>query len=664
MVLAAGFAILVLGCAALRPGDLSVLSLDGPRPPELSEQDQSLYRAAFQAAEQEDWDQSIALSAQANNQTLTSVVQWMRYLEADGGGTFTEIATFIETHQDWPLPVTLKVRAETAMEPDLPPEEVLDWFERFPAVSGQGMMRLAQAHYSLGQADAATAWAVRAWTTTRLGLSSETELLKTFGRVLSLADHTARLDDQIWDGNAGGARRVLSHVDDDTAAVARARIALMSRLGGVDAAIAAVPEPLLADPGLVFERVRWRRRAGNTDDAIALLKSAPLNLGRAGPWWTERNILVRRSLGLGNVTVAYQLARDHGQSSRANIAAAEWLAGWIALTLLEDPKIAYQHFTREHAAVRFPVSLARGAYWAARAADAMNQDAIAHSWYTEAARYQTTYYGQLAAEALGSGFAGRFQPRLSLPNDPVPTQGDIDQFSAWALVPIAQMLAQVGERNRIGPFILILSDAARTPGERQLVAALAVTLGRSDLGVSVAKRAIQGGLVLSTASYPQPNAASELELALVLSVARQESEFNENAVSSAGARGLMQLMPATARAVANAEQMPFDRDRLTGDLAYNLALGSAHLADLVAQFNGSYVLAVAAYNAGASRVQGWIGEYGDPRSREVDVINWIETIPFPETRNYVQRVLENLQVYRSVLAGRSTPITLRADLTR
>ena len=310
-------------------------------------------------------------------------------------------------------------------------------------------------------------------------------------------------------------------------------------------------------------------RAGNTEDAIALLVPPPAILGRAGPWWTERNILARRSLDLGHITDAYQLTRDHGQSGRANIAAAEWLAGWIALTLLDDAESAYQHFTREHASVRFPVSLARGAYWAARAAAALNEDAVARSWYTEAARYQTTYYGQLAAQALGSGFAGLLQPRLSLPSDPVPGQGDVDRFAGRGLVPVVQLLAQVGEQSRLRPFILRLADTASTPGERQLVAALAVTSGRPDLGVSVAKLAIREGIVLATASYPRLTPGTVLEPALVLAVARQESEFNQHAISSAGARGLMQLMPATARAVAGKEQVPYDRARLTADPAYN-----------------------------------------------------------------------------------------------
>jgi soluble lytic murein transglycosylase len=215
MGLAAGLGILALGAAAPAPEDLSILALGGPRAPALSEQDQSLYRAAFQAAEDQDWEHALSLGAQADDQALASVLLWMRYLEADGGGTFAEISAFIETHEDWPLPITLKVRAEAAMEPDLAPETVLDWFERFPAVTGQGMVRLAQAHQFLRQSDDANAWAVRAWTTTRLGARSEAELLDLFGEMLSLADHQARLDDLIWDGNADGARRVLPHVDDD-----------------------------------------------------------------------------------------------------------------------------------------------------------------------------------------------------------------------------------------------------------------------------------------------------------------------------------------------------------------------------------------------------------------------------------------------------------------
>ena len=661
---AVAFAALVLIGAAPGPPDLSFLSLGGPRPPQLSDEDQTLYRAAFEAAEKEDWEHALAQSGQTDNQILTSVLLWMRYLEADGGGTFAEISGFISSHPGWPLQVTLAVRAEAQMDPATDPARVLEWFEHHPPTSGVGMLRLAQAHLAMGQREDAEAWAVQAWTSTPMEPGSEAALLDTFALALTPRHHEARLDQLIWRGMADAARRVLPLVNENTAAVGRARIALMLRLGGVDAAISAVPEDLLTEPGLVFERVRWRRRAGNTEDAIALLVPPPAILGRAGPWWAERNILARRSLGLGHITDAYQLTRDHGQSGRANIAAAEWLAGWIAMTLLEDAESAYQHFTREHASVRFPVSLARGAYWAARAAGALNEEAIARSWYTEAARYQTTFYGQLAAEALGGGFAGLLQPRLSLPSDPVPGQGDVDRFAERGLVPVVQLLAQVGEQSRLRPFVLRLADTASTPGERQLVAALAITSGRPDLGVSVAKLAIREGIVLATASYPRLTPGNALEPALVLAVARQESEFNQHAISSAGARGLMQLMPATARAVAGKEQAPYDRARLTADPAYNLALGSAHLADLVTRFDGSYLLAVAAYNAGASRVQGWLLEYGDPRSRGMDVINWIETIPFPETRNYVQRVFENLQVYRSVLAGRPTPITLNADLNR
>ena len=660
---AVGLGALALAAAGPGAADPASPLSDWVHAPQLSAQDQALYQAAFAAAAVADWAQSRTIIAQAGDSALSDVLLWLQYLEADGGGTFGEITTFIELHPDWPLPVTLSLRAEAAMEPETPPSEILDWFTRYPPVSGGGMARLAVAHEALGDAQQASAWARRAWTGARLSAATEAEMLAAFGAAFTPADHAARLDHLIWAGLAVEARRNLGILDEDGRAVARARIALMQRSGGVDTAIAAVPVSLLSQPGLVFERVRWRRRAGKTSDAIALLVPAPQELGRPGPWWTERNILSRMSLGLGHITDAYQLSRDHGQSERANIADAEWLAGWIALTLLEEPANAYHHFIRQHANVRFPVSLARGAYWAGRAAEAMAETAIAQSWYTEAARYQTTYYGQLAREALGGWTTGGPQPIL-LPKDPVPEAAEVENFSARDLVRIVQLLAEVGEEERLRPFILGLADQAESPGELFLVTRLADAAGRPDLSIAVAKRSHRQGTMLASSSYPQLVPGGATEPALVLAVARQESEFNQRAISPAGARGLLQLMPATARVVADDQGLAYDRARLTDDPAYNLRLGSAHLADLIDRFDGSYLLAVAAYNAGEARVKQWLREYGDPRTDGADVIDWIETIPFPETRNYVQRVFENLQVYRSVLAGRPIQITLVEDLTR
>lgn len=660
---AVGLAALAIATAGPGAADQSNPLLEWFYAPQLSTQDQALYRTAFASATVGDWAQSRAISAQAEDSSLGDLLLWLQYLEADGGGTFDEIAAFIESHPAWPLPITLSLRAETAMGLEKSPGEVLDWFERYPPVSGAGMVRLARAHEAIGNEQDALAWARRAWTGARLNTAMEAEVVAVFGSAFTPADHAARLDYLIWEGLAVEARRNLRIVDEDARAVAWARIALMQRAGGVDTAIAAVPEALLSEPGLVFERMRWRRRAGKTDDAVALLLPAPVELGRPGPWWTERKILIRTSLGLGNITDAYQLSRDHGQLDRANIADAEWLAGWIALSLLEEPANAYRHFTRQHANVRFPVSLARGAYWAGRAAEAMAEITIAQSWYTEAARYQTTYYGQLAQEALGGRTTHGPQP-MHLPKDPMPDAAELENFSAQDLVRIVQLLVEVGEEDRLRPFILRLADQTEAPGELFLVARLANAAGRPDLSVAVAKRAYRQGTMLASANYPQLITSGVVEPALVLAVARQESEFNQRAVSPAGAQGLMQLMPATARAVARDERLAYDRARLTDDPAYNLRLGGAHLAELIERFDGSYLLAVAAYNAGQARVEQWLRDYGDPREDAVNVIDWVETIPFRETRNYVQRVLENLQVYRSVLAGRPTQITLVEDLTR
>ena len=583
---------------------------------------------------------------------------WLRYLEPDSGVEFPAIAGFIESHPAWPLPVTLALRAEAVLDPETPPEDVAAWFTRHAPVSGKGMVHLARALAALGRDAEARTWALSAWTGATLDEATEAELLAQFGQGFTQADHALRLDTMIWEGLAGQARRVLGLVDAGPRSVGNARIALMQRQGGVDQAIAAVPPALLAEPGLVFERVRWRRRAGNTDGAIALLLAPPAELGRPGPWWTERNILSRQSLDLGHITDAYRLSRDHGQSDRGKIAAAEWLAGWIALTMLGEPESAYWHFTRQHANVRYPISLARAGYWAGRAAADMGEAAVSQSWYREAARYHTTYYGQLAAEAM------RERQPVDLPRDPVPAPADVARFAARELVPIVLALAEVEEQARLRPFILRLAGQAESTSELLLVARLAESVGRPDLGVAVAKRSFLEGTMLASANYPLVTPTGAAEPALVLAVARQESEFNAAAISPAGARGLMQLMPATARIVAQSLHLGYDRQRLTEDPQYNVRLGSAHLGELIDNFDGSYLLAVTAYNAGAARVGDWLRTYGDPRSGTVDAIDWVETIPFPETRNYVQRVFENLQVYRSVLAGRPTGITLIADLTR
>ncbi len=358
--------------------------------------------------------------------------------------------------------------------------------------------------------------------------------------------------------------------------------------------------------------------------------------------------------------LAYRLAARHGLSSGPVYAELEFLAGWVALRFIHEPDRAYNHFVGLYEVVKLPVSVARASYWAGRAADAMGYDQLAATWYRTAAEHLTTYYGQLAATALG-------EPKLERALDePTPSAAESEAFDKQELVRVLRQLSEIDATEYMRPFMLRLSELAKSPGEHALVAHLALQVDRPDLAITVAKKASYAGVVLLAEGYPLSELppGGSVEHPLVLAMTRQESAFDRGAVSSAGALGLMQVMPATARRVAHTLRLHFDKHRLTTDRHYNVTIGRAYLDGLLGDFSGSYVLAIAAYNAGPSRVRQWIRDYGDPRSKDVDVIDWIESIPIGETRNYVQRVLENLQLYRLRMGDQSLGSSLASDLKR
>jgi soluble lytic murein transglycosylase len=458
---------------------------------------------------------------------------------------------------------------------------------------------------------------------------------------------------------------MLGKVDTEYRALAEARLRLRELGHGVDGAISKVPLASRNDPGLIYERLRWRRKMGRDLLAREILRTHPLDHENPELWWVERSILARSALAEGHVSEAYRIARDHALTEGAGFADAEWLAGWIALRFLGEPKVAFNHFTTLFAGVNYPVSRSRGAYWAARAAETDRRPDMAELWYGTAAQYPTTYYGQLAAIRLGIG------SDMPLPPDPHPSSDEVALFANHELVRVTRMLTAFGQSDRLPPFLLQLGKLSDSAGWKALVADLAEGEGRPDLSVAIAKQAIKHGRPLIKNGYPSvavPELEHTLEQAvevpLVLAMVRQESAFNFKAISRAGARGLMQVMPGTARDVASTLKLPYSRQRLTGDPDYNLKIGRSYLSTLLDTFDGSYVLAIAAYNAGPSRVKQWKLANGDPRGNVIDAVDWIESIPFAETRNYVQRTLENLQVYRTMLNGTKVASTLESDLTR
>ncbi len=380
---------------------------------------------------------------------------------------------------------------------------------------------------------------------------------------------------------------------------------------------------------------------------------------RPAAWWYERQIIARRLLAGGNADLAYRIAKQHGNLEGKDYYDAEFLLGYIALRFKRDPALAFDHFSHILTRADTPYAKARAGYWGGRAAEAEAKTDLARKWYKAGAEQMATFYGQLAAHRIGED-----APPNPVP-EPVPTLSERAGFNSDELVRAAQIFFGLGDRAHGKIFLLHLADLAKTPSRFAMLATLSEQNGRIDLAIAVAKRAIVAGTPLMTHGYPTVALPSggNVEPALLFAIVRQESAFDHDAVSPAGAEGLMQLMPATASFMASRLQLPFSALRLTTDGLYNLTLGRSYLEQLINDFGGSYVLAIGAYNAGPGRVRQWLAEYGDPRGGKIDMVDWIETIPIDETRLYVQRVLENLQVYRGQI-GRNSAFSLVSDLAR
>ncbi len=629
----------------------------------LAPEDRVLYRDALEAIEKKNWSRARTLAGRGHNGLAARIVEWFFFRER-GAGTFAEVAGFIDQNPDWPWRGTLRRNAERLLGDGARYDdgEVRAWMERWPPLIGEGRAVLGEILLRADEEDEGLALLRGAWSGTVLSRKQELHIWRRYRRSLREEDHLRRTDMLLWERQIRAARRMVPRLPRRHRALAEARIGLMEFGGNVDTLILRVPEDQAGDGGLAFERVRWRRSKGFDERAREILLAPPLDPVRPDLWWRERKIQVRRALGEGAITDAYRIAAQHGLRSIApGYADAEWLAGWVVLRFLEEPITALGHFARMHAAVKYPVSLARAAYWAGRAAAAAGDAALAKTWYERAALHQLTYYGQLAMHERGESV------RLDRPPPLVPALAEAETFRDKELVRATRLLAELGFARLASPFVLKLGEDAETPGERALTAVLAHDIGRTDLGVRVAKGAALEGITMIVRGYPLVDlAAGEgVEPALLLAIARQETLFNPDAISPAGARGILQIMPATARIVARSIGVPYSRRRLTEDPDYNSLLASAYLVALLERYDGSYVLAIAAYNAGEGRVNRWIRTYGDPRTPDVDAIDWIELMPFEETRNYVQRVLENLQVYRLRLADEEPAyLRLAQDLAR
>lgn len=616
-----------------------------------------LLTGAWRAAEAGNWDSAAVLARRAGP-VAADVLEWHRLQTSQAG--FEAYRAFLERRPDWPGQARLRARAEASLSQNAAVDCLVCYFEGHKPQTGAGALALARALAARGEMTAAEAEAQRAWRT--LGLSQEEQVafLALFPGVLA-KHHVARVDEMLWRERLEDAARLLPLLTPDWQALAQARIGLRRDAEEVNDLIAAVPAALAGDPGLAYERFAWRMRRDRYDDAAAFLDERSTSaeaLGRPEVWAPRRALLVRREMREGNVQRAYRLASRHYLSAGSDYADLEWLAGYIALRKLDDPTTALRHFQNMRGAVSAPISLGRAGYWEGRAHEALGNGESAQAAYAYGAEYQTSFYGLLAAEKAGIAM----DPALA--GGARPSGWQTAGFTASPVFEAAMLLQRAGKPDLAERFFTHLAEGLSVPELEQL-ADLALSLDEPHIALVIAKQAAARGAILPHAYFPVTELGRmDLPVAreLALAIARRESEFDPAVISHAGAQGLMQVMPGTARMMAAKLGEPAQVEKLTSDWRYNVRMGSTYLAHLQEEFGNSTVLVAAGYNAGPRRPRDWITALGDPRAPGVDAVDWIEHVPFTETRNYIMRVMEAIPIYRARLAGAPVPLRLSEEL--
>ena len=621
---------------------------------------------AFIHADRENWHDAVLHSMRTKHTLLRDIITWKALLAENSGYDFTAYQHFLARNHDWPKEKRLIIRAESALfakeRPDV--DAVLQWFDAHPPITGKGKRVYAEAliakHGDTYNKKQVHGLIRDAWINGDFNAEQERAIIKHDRALLDTNTHIARAKRLLWEDKIFAAERMLNLLPKGQRALAEARIKLKRNSRNVTLAINRVPAALQSDLGLTYDRMKWRERKRLHDGVREMLYAAPQTVPYPGKWWATRRYQVREALERGQTSRAMKLLQNHGQTEGIGRAEALWLMGWINLTFLQRPEQAIISFKAMEEGVSYPVSLARAGYWLGRAYDASDNRSAALESYKRAAAFYTTFYGQMAALRVQQ------RPAIRLPRHLQASTVEKRAFEADPRVQAVHLLAKMGRYEDARTFILGLMDTATDQAERQRVASLGTTIGKTHFGVQAAKNAMKSHTVLPQSGYPyyQLPFTPPVEEALIWAITRQESLFQLSAKSRSGARGLMQLMPRTARGVARKLGQPYSRHRLE-DAVYNLRLGSHYIREVLDRFDGSYVLAIASYNAGPGRAQEWVSTFGQPGNSPEAIVNWIERIPYKETRNYVQRVLENVQVYRAILDTQDGRyIRLNEDLMR
>lgn len=600
-------------------------------------------------AKKDDWNSALKHAGTIKDPTVKKLVLWMKYRKTNNY-TFQEISQFIRINKNWPEIDLLKRKAEEAINNKISNQEILRWFRTFYPITAKGKLHFAQAILKKEKkiekdAEIANKLIRNAWTTIALSKEEEIAFLKKYKKILTSKDYINRVDYLLSQNQISQARRIMGNIPNNYVKLFNARIELMQNINMPKILIKHVPNKLKEDPGLLFHAAEIYYKQSKNNIAQNLLMHPIQSPHYSSKLWKLRIKYIREAIQEKKYKTAYDLAKTNHLLNKEDYAESEWLSGWLALRFLNNPHEAYKHFYNLYKKTNFALSKSRGAYWAGRAAEASNNSKIANDWYRTASHYPHTFYGQLSLLKLNS------RAHLILPNPDKLTKQDIDKYKNKSIIKASYLLAKTQNYETAKKFIKSSIMHSKDAKEISFISSIGAIINKADLSVFASKESARKNIILSKLGYPyikdveQPNIDKNFALAII----RQESMFDKNAVSSAGARGMMQLMPNTAMETAKSMKLRYSKNRLF-DANYNIKLGCAYLSKLIKIYKGSYILAIAAYNAGEHHVNRWINEQGDPRklTKVEDVIDWIESIPFYETRNYVQRVLENLQNYKAI----------------
>ncbi len=625
-----------------------------------NKKDFEIAKKAISEMKQAKWPTALKTAKRAKDKSIYNFIQWRHLLTKGNKASYYDYKTFIDRNEDYPRLGRIRYLAEHKLSTDtISPKKIINWFGVDEPLSGFGKMILGESIILNGNTQKGISYIKEGWITAELSKSELRFYRKKFKKYLNADDYIKRADYLAWNNKYWDLKRLLRYLPKDYELLYTARQLLMSKSYGVDNAISKVPAKFKNDAGLNYDRLKWRRKRGRVDSSVEILvkiKNTKDYLVRPDKWWFEREIISRSLIYKKKYALAYKIASNHALTDGPEYAAAEWMSGWIALSFLDDPLLAKDHFENFYNNVGYPISTSRGAYWLAKTYQKLGKNELANEWFGKAANFLTTYYGQLAFMELNPK-----QP-FELSKDIEVSKEYRDYFYKKELVKTIYLLDELNEDKYAKHILRHLANDDINNGSEILAAELATSIDRFDFAIQIAKIASYEKRFHNKYNYPiisTPNYINGRKIpdtAFILSIIRQESEFDLSANSHAGAKGLMQLMPYTAKVVAKQAKLPYSKSRLTRDAEYNINLGSHYIAGLILEYDGAYPFAIAAYNAGPKRVRYWKKINKNPQKNQIDYVNWIELIKFKETRNYVQRVLENYNVYRYILAQK--PVTM------